>query len=139
MNLVVDCSFIMSSILSDEQQLKVDNIYHQISNKVYNIFAPAVFFLECNNVLISSLKKQRITKSNYEEYLHLLNTLPINIDKFCSSPESLHTIAKIATKYGLTSYDASYLELSLRLEAKIATLDNNLVNSCKIANIESII
>ncbi|WP_425364191.1 type II toxin-antitoxin system VapC family toxin [Candidatus Tisiphia endosymbiont of Hybos culiciformis] len=139
MNLVIDCSFIMSSILPDEKQLKVDNIYNQISNKVYNVFAPAVFYLECNNVLISSLKKQRITKSDYEEYLHFLNILPINIDKFCSNCESLHVIARIATKYGLTSYDATYLELALRLEAKIATLDNGLANSCKMAHIDSII
>ncbi len=139
MNLVIDCSFVMSSILPDEMQLKVDSIYNQISKKVYNVFAPAIFYLECNNVLISSLKKQRINKSEYEEYLQLLNTLPINIDKFCSSPESLHTIARIATKYNLTSYDAAYLELALRLEAKIATLDNGLANGCKIANVESVI
>jgi predicted nucleic acid-binding protein len=116
----------MSSILPDEKQLKVDNIYNQMSNKVYNIFASAIFYLECNNVLISSLKKQRITRSDYEEYLYFLNTLPINIDKFCSDSESLHIIARIATKYDLTSYDATYLELALRLEAKIATLDNSL-------------
>jgi len=41
--------------------------------------------------------------------------------------------------HNLTSYDSAYLELALRLEAKIATLDKELLSSCEIANIESII
>ena len=139
MNLVIDCSFIMSSILPDELQLKIDGVYNQISNKVYNVYVPAIFYLECNNVLISSLKKQRINNSDYEEYLQLLNQLPITVDKFCSTAESLHSIGRIATTYNLTSYNSSYLDLALRLEAKIATLDKELLSSCGIANIESVI
>ena len=30
MNLVIDCSFIVTSILPDELQLKVDEVYNQI-------------------------------------------------------------------------------------------------------------
>src|SRR5271154_4141250 len=109
MNLVVDCSFIMSSVLPDEMQTKINCSYQQIANNVYSIFAPGIFYLECNNVLISSLKRGRINKSDYEEYLQLLNVLPIMIDKFCSTSESLYSIAKVATAYNLTSYDAAYL------------------------------
>lgn len=139
MNLVIDCSFIMTSILPDELQLKVDEVYNQIADNVFNVYVPAVFYLECNNVLISSLKKQRINNSDYEEYLQILNQLPITVDKFCSTSESLYSIGRIATAYNLTSYDSTYLELALRLEAKIATLDKELRSSCEIANIESII
>jgi predicted nucleic acid-binding protein len=139
MNLVIDCSFIMTSILPDELQLKVDEVYNQISNNVFNVYVPSVFYLECNNVLLSSLKKQRINNSDYEEYLQILNHLPVTIDKFCSTSESLYSIGRIATAYNLTSYDSAYLELALRLEAKIATLDKELRSSCEIANIESII
>jgi len=139
MNLVIDCSFIMTSILPDELQLKVDEVYNQISNNVFNVYVPSIFYLECNNVLISSLKKQRINNSSYEEYLQILTQLPVTVDKFCSTSESLYSIGRIATAYSLTSYDSAYLELALRLEAKIATLDKELCNSCKIANIESVI
>lgn len=139
MNLVIDCSFIMTSILPDELQLKVNEVYNQISNNVFNVYVPAVFYLECNNVLISSLKKQRINNSDYEEYLQILNQLPVTVDKFCSTSEALYSIGRIATAYNLTSYDSAYLELALRLEAKIATLDKELRSSCEIANIESII
>ncbi|NDE19308.1 MAG: toxin of toxin-antitoxin system [Alphaproteobacteria bacterium] len=120
MNLVIDCSFIMTSILPDELQLKVDEVYNQISNNVFNVYVP-------------------INNSDYEEYLQILNQLPVTVDKFCSTSESLYSIGRIATAYNLTSYDSAYLELALRLEAKIATLDKELRSSCEIANIESII
>lgn len=139
MNLVIDCSFIMTSILPDELQLKVDEVYNQISNNVFNVYVPSIFYLECNNVLISSLKKQRINNSDYKEYLQILTQLPVTVDKFCSTSEALYSIGRIATAYNLTSYDSAYLELALRLEAKIATLDKELRSSCEIANIESII
>lgn len=94
MNLVIDCSFIMTSILPDELQLKVDEVYNQISNNIFNVYVPAVFYLECNNVLISSLKKQRINSSDYEEYLQILTQLPVTVDKFCSTSESLYSIGR---------------------------------------------
>ena len=139
MNLVVDCSFIMSSVLPDEKQLEIEKVFKDIFSGKYKVFVPAIFYLECNNVLISALKKKRITINDYEEYLQILSAFPFNIDKFCSTPESLHIIGKLSNKYALTSYDAAYLELSMRLEAKIATLDNCLAKSCKIVNIDSII
>lgn len=136
MNLVVDCSFIMSSVLPDETQVVVDRIYQQISDKIYNVFVPGIFYLECNNVLISSLKKNRISKADYDEYLQLLSALPVEIDKFCSTNESLYSISKLAIIHNLTSYDAAYLELAIRTNAKVATLDRNLEMACKKADLE---
>lgn len=139
MNLVVDCSFIMSSILPDESIQKNNKIYDQIITNIYTVYVPAIFYLECNNVLMNSLKRQRISKKDYDDYIKLLNLLPINVDKFCSTPESLYVVAKLATKHSLTTYDACYLELALRLEADIATLDRNLATSCLESGIKSVI
>lgn len=139
MNLVVDCSFIMSSVLPDEKQPVVEKIFKDIFTGKDKILVPAIFYLECNNVLISSLKKKLINIDDYEEYLQILTAFPFNIDKFCSTSESLRIIGKLANKYALTSYDAAYLELSIRYEAKIATLDNYLAKSCKLADIDCVI
>lgn len=126
MRLVIDCSFIMATVLPDEKQNKVNILFSQIANRVYNIYVPSIFFLECSNVLLYSLKRKRIGINDYEEYLNFLEQLPLNVDKFSSTPESLFTISKIATKYDLTSYDSAYLELALRMEAALATLDKSL-------------
>ena len=124
MRLVIDCSFIMATVLPDEKQNKVNILFSQIANRVY--YVPSIFFLECSNVLLYSLKRKRIGIDDYEEYLNFLEQLPLNVDKFSSTPESLFTISKIATKYDLTSYDSAYLELALRMGAALATLDKSL-------------
>lgn len=139
MNLVVDCSFIMSSILPDESTQQNSKIYEQITENIYMLYAPSIFYLECNNVFINSLKRKRINKNDYNDYIKLLNVLPINIDKFCSTPESLYAIARLATEHNLTTYDACYLELALRLEADIATLDKSLKESCRAAGVKLVI
>lgn len=136
MNLVVDCSFIMSSILPDENQEKIQEIYSHISQNIYKVYVPAIFYLECGNVLISSLKRNRITEEQHSDYISSLGSLPINIDKFCSNPESLYAIGSLAKRYNLSSYDASYIELAIRMDASIATLDKHLIACCKMLNIK---
>lgn len=135
MNLVTDCSFIMSSILPDENQAYVEDIYNDIANNTYKVYVPSIFYLECNNVLLSALKRKRITQKSYEEYIELLSVLPIHVDNFCGTPESLYAIGSLAIKYELSSYDASYLEVAIRMNASMATLDTKLASKCNDLNV----
>lgn len=136
MNLVVDCSFIMSSILPDENQTKIEAIYKQIDQGLYEVYAPSIFYLECHNVLLCSLKRERITTENYSEYLKILSSLPIKIDIFSTTTDSFYPIGNIADKYELSSYDASYLDLAIRMESKLVTFDKKLIRACKKVNVE---
>lgn len=131
MNLVIDCSFIMSSILPDEDSPSFKYSSHKIH-------APSIFYLECGNVLASSLFKKSITETQYQEYFTILKDLPISIDKFSSTPESLYFISKLIRLYKLSSYDASYLELAIRINAKLATFDKAIMKACEANQIEVI-
>ena len=139
MNIVVDCSFIMSSILPDENEDKIENIFYGIAKNQYKVYVPSIFYLECTNVLLSSLNSKRIAQDSFEEYTELLSLLPITLDKFCTTPESLYSIGNLAKKYNLTSYDASYLDVAMRMEASVATLDRELVKVCRNAKIELLV
>jgi predicted nucleic acid-binding protein len=126
----------MSSILPDEKQTKlIDEIYNNIANNIYKVYIPSIFYLECDNVLLSALKRKRIDRTDYNEYINLLSLMPLNVDNFSSSTESLYTISTLANKHSLTSYDTSYFELALRMETSLATLDKNLAKKAKEANI----
>ncbi|RYE05053.1 MAG: PIN domain-containing protein [Rickettsiaceae bacterium] len=128
-SLVLDCSFIMSSVMPDEQRPFIE-----YSN--FNIYVPTVFYLECNNVLLSAINKNRINIADYKQYIETLRSLPINVDKFSSMPESMHFIAQLALANKLTIYDASYLELATRMSAKIATFDKQLQVAASKNNID---
>ena len=96
---------------------------------------PPLWVLEVANVLKIAEKKKRISLEQSEEFFHLLNALPIQVD------ESLWLVGKIkiflgmAREYGLTPYDAAYLELALRHHLPLATLDNDLKMAAKKAGI----
>ena len=139
MNLVVDCSFFMSSILPDETQNKVEDIFYRISQREFIVYVPSIFYLECSNVLVSSLSRDHITQESFEEYSNLLKLMPITVDKFSATTESIYSISRLANKYNLSSYDASYLDLAIRLEASIASLDKKLLDAYTKANIISVL
>jgi predicted nucleic acid-binding protein len=129
----------MSSILPDETQNKVEDIFYRISQREFIVYVPSIFYLECSNVLVSSLSRNRITQKSFEEYSNLLKLMPITVDKFSATSESIYSISRLANKYNLSSYDASYLDLAIRLEASIASLDQKLLNACAKANIPSVL
>lgn len=129
---VVDCSFILSTILITE----VNNIGIEISESL--LYVPTLFYLECINVLHKTLKRQKISDEEHQTYLQVIHRLPIIIDSFCATGESVHIINNLSQRFELTSYDAAYLELALRLGARLASNDKKLISACEKNAIEVI-
>ena len=50
--------------------------------------------------------------------------------------EGLSNILPVARKYGLSAYDAAYLELSIRRHASLATLDGKLLKAAQQAEVQ---
>jgi predicted nucleic acid-binding protein len=120
---VVDCSYFLSFIMPDEKNNDIDLA-------AYSVFVPSIFFLECMNVLKTALKKQRINQIQYEECMWAFKDLPFNVDHFSSTQESLQTISRLSLEHNLTNYDASYVELAIRLNALLGTHDKKIIEVC---------
>jgi len=67
--------------------------------------------------------KQRLTAPSAQEVLGRIASLPITIDR---RPVRPGEILALALRFGLSSYDAAYLELALRLQVAVATADGPL-------------
>ena len=126
---VVDCSYFLSFIMPDEKNNAIDIA-------AYSVYVPSIFFLECINVLKTTLKKQRITHIQYEKCMWAFKDLPFNVDHFSSTQESLQTISRLSLEHNLTSYDASYVELALRLNASLGTHDKKIIEVCSHQKIQ---
>jgi predicted nucleic acid-binding protein len=59
-------------------------------------------------------------------------TIVVDIE---SANRVLSDVYRLATLHRLTAYDAAYLELALRRNLPIATLDVELRNACKAAGV----
>ena len=86
------------------------------------IGAPAHWPTEVLNGLIRAKRRGRATDVQITRFLADLNSLNILIDRRYGLAH-WENLRRLADKYLLTSYDAAYLELAIRSELPLATLD----------------
>ena len=86
---------------------------------------PPLFRIEVGNSLLVGVRRKRISANYIHDALDLIRQLPLRIDDSSADYVWSSTI-EIAATYGLTLYDATYLELATRLNLPLATLDAKL-------------
>ena len=136
MNYVLDSSFGGAFIMPDERSQRITDFFETVSERS-NLYVPALFWFEISNLLTSAIIRKRIGVSDIRQLLELLPQSEFNTD-LSFGTEYANSITALASGYGLSSYDAAYLELAIRKEAAIGTLDNNLLKACAKANIQTI-
>ncbi|MCL2021177.1 MAG: type II toxin-antitoxin system VapC family toxin [Betaproteobacteria bacterium] len=113
----------MTWCFEDEATQAADALLVRLAND--GAHAPSLWPLEVLNVLVTAQRRGRITPEARQDRLALLHALPITFDT--ETAEQTWTITNLlAERYGLTLYDAAYLELAQRLSLPLATLDTDL-------------
>lgn len=130
MTLVPDTSAILSLAFTDEDADYASRVVDAIVNQ--GGAAPTLFWFELRNALIMGERRGRIAANISEAFLANVEALPIKLDSYPSSEQ----VIRLARSYGLTVYDAAYLELSLRLDAPLATVDNALVRAASSVGVK---
>lgn len=125
--IVIDASAFISAVMEDEADDRVRGIYELIVKADYIAIVPALFYYESAQVLLKSLRRKRITQHEYKNHLSLLLDFPLTVDE--QTP--IFEIALLAEKYGLSFYDATYLELAKRQNYILATLDVQLAEAAQ--------
>lgn len=125
MTLVIDSSVAACWCFPDEAALLADQAWELL--EAAGAAAPSLWWYEIRNVMVVNERRGRITRERTREFLADLGTLPIEI----APPERGDDALRLARKHKLTFYDAAYLELALRLEATLATLDNDLAKAAR--------
>lgn len=93
---------------------------------------PAVWPLEVGNVVVRAEAKGLLQEARTIAFLALLRDMAIEVDA-ASSRSALTDTLQLARRYGLSTYDASYLELALREDLPLATNDAALRKALKKA------
>ena len=96
---------------------------------------PNLWHLEATNVLLSAEKRDGISLGEIEGFISQLENLPILTDSM-TSHQAFNRTLTLARAYKLSSYDAAYLELAIRENLPIATLDKNLTKAAMKADVE---
>jgi predicted nucleic acid-binding protein len=135
MAFVLDCSMTMAWVFSDEANEFTEALRESLLKE--NAVAPVLWPIEVGNVLLVAMRRGRIAREDWVRIRDDLSALPIDIDPD-SYERVLDTVLPIADEYGLSVYDAMYLELALRRGLPLATLDRKLVEAANTAGIETL-
>lgn len=133
---VVDCSVIMAWLFADEENAFAEALLERLRDG--SALIPDLCHLETANVLLLAERKKRITRAQTAQLMTLLQELPLLTDEEPAAKRA-EQIISLGRDYGLTAYDAAYLELALRASLPLATLDERLrqaANSAGLPDLE---
>lgn len=129
---VIDNSVVMSWCFEDENCEYADSVLESL--KKYTAIVPSIWPLEVCNVLLVAERKKRLSDSDSSQFIALLSELPITVEQ--EPPARMFSeIFTLARKFGLSTYDASYLDLAVKRGIPIATLDNRILSAAKQNNV----
>ncbi|MEX2490297.1 MAG: type II toxin-antitoxin system VapC family toxin [Nitrospirales bacterium] len=136
MSFVLDNSVTMRWFFGDGRPLEIayaGKVLDAMKNT--HGFVPVTWGLEVANVIARAEAKNLVTEARSAEFLELLEDLDIDVDSATFARVMSDTL-QLARRYRLSAYDASYLELALRLGIPLATLDVELQGAAKKAGVK---
>ena len=126
--LVVDSSVVLSWLLGDETSDITDAVAEDVHRS--GAAAPALLRSEVANVLVIAERRGRISSATMHASLSDFEDMAIELEPGLDAAAT-RAVVQLAQTEGLTVYDASYLELALRLDAELLTLDKELVAAAR--------
>jgi len=130
---VPDASATVAWCFKDESSEWTDALLARF-NAGDTAIVPQHWPLEVTNSILVALRRGRITKEKVARLFGDLLALPIRVDS-SSRETTFGEVFACAEKYGLTVYDAAYLELAIRERIPLATLDSELRNAANSAGV----
>jgi predicted nucleic acid-binding protein len=128
MRFVLDNSVTMRWLFGDGSEADLayaTRILQLLESEETEALVPCLWHLEVGNVIVRAEAKGLIPEARSAEFLGLLNDMAIVTDDETVVHARGGTL-RLARRFGLSTYDAAYLELALRNGLPLATLDADL-------------
>ena len=129
---VIDASVVLAWHDPRESNVYADSVLGFLEKET--AITPPLCCIEVNNVLRLFEKKELITSLDLEKAIAFVDSLPILRDRVAVD-FSMPLVLRLSREYSLTIYDACYLELAVRLNLPLASLDNDLINAATAAEV----
>jgi predicted nucleic acid-binding protein len=130
---VLDCSATLPWVFGDEATPAYDALLDQLGAGT-RAWVPSLWHLELGNVLLGAKRCNRIDQAGIEAFLSQLAVYDIAVDDQTTERAWQKTL-DLAMQYGLSTYDAAYLELALRRGVPLATLDSALIAAARTCGV----
>ncbi len=123
MSFVLDNSVALAWCFEDEQTPALMALLDRVAAQ--GAVAPLLWPLEAQNGLLMAERRRRLDAAKRTELAELLRGLPISLDGETAGQAWTATI-ELADRFGLSVYDATYLEVAQRRRLPLASTDRAL-------------
>ena len=134
---VLDNTVTMAWCCTEEATEFTKTLLSHLSNLTDSAVVPALWLYEVANVVELAVRKGRIPGEKALAFLESLADLPIEVEN-PSRTQVFVTVRTLAGQYQLTAYDAAYLELAIRHQLPIASLDRALSSAALAAGLSTV-
>lgn len=125
---VVDCTLAMAWLFHDEARPKTTAWLRRLASAT--ALVPAWWFIEITSVLALAERKGRIAQAQSDAFIADLGKL--GIERANEAPDrAFSNLLPLCRTHKLTSYQAIYLDLAIRRNLALATLDDDLQKAAK--------
>lgn len=127
---VIDASVASAWCFPDEQTEYTNSVFSAISSSSVEPVAPNLWAYEIRNSILMAFRRGRINRPDSEQLLASLKGLDIRLVE-----PAYDDLFALASAHALTIYDAAYLNIAIRENAPLASLDRKLVQAAALCNI----
>ncbi|KAF0102963.1 MAG: hypothetical protein FD187_1750 [bacterium] len=130
MPFVVDNSVVAAWFFPGQATDYTDSVLDRLKTDTAHV--PALWVLEFSNVLRKAIMGRKLATETALDIIAEAERLPLSVD-YTSNSQGANL--ELALRYGLSSYDAAYLDLAIRLGLPIATKDAALLDAADKAGV----
>jgi predicted nucleic acid-binding protein len=131
--LVLDASVAVAWVFEDETTPYTEAVLEFLSRG--QAVVPSIWLLEVSNALVVAERRNRLKEADTTRFLLALSQLPITVEAE-SAAQAFGSTIQLARRYGLSTYDAAYLDLAVRLGVPLATQDRDLRQAAALCGVE---
>ena len=134
--LVVDASVTLAWALAElSRAAEAEHVLELVVE--HGAIVPTIWRLEVGNTVILGERRGRLSERQVMDIWDRLDRLPITAD-LETNAQAWGGSALLARRHGLTLYDATYLELALRLRLPLATFDRALAAAAIVEQVPAL-
>ena len=141
MLMVLDTSVSLTWLLhngtSQQTDLADRVLDHLESNPNATLAVPNLWWLEWANAVSRAQRRSLVSPQQITEYADLVASLSIQT-LFTHPDDVVSRILPLAIRTGLTTYDATYLDLAMELKAPLATADQALYQAATKLRVQTL-
>jgi predicted nucleic acid-binding protein len=131
--IAIDASVALAWCFPDEASDYADGVLVALED--WTAMVPAIWPVEIANALLVGERRKRIRQPEVRRFLELLKGLSI-LEDGQPFADAVSNILPLAREHDLSAYDAAYLDVAVRHEAPLATLDEALQKAGRAAGLK---